>query len=101
MGSTTGLANGGKGGRCHCRHCCHQQSLSTPSLAPARLPPVLACSLLDNKLSEERIQEIVCEAVAIEKEFICEALPVDLIGMNGRLMSQVGWLVLGWGGGDR
>ena len=43
----------------------------------------------------------MCEAVAIEKEFICEALPVDLIGMNGRLMSQVGWLVLGWGGGDR
>jgi hypothetical protein len=32
----------------------------------------------------------VCEAVTIEKEFICEALPVDLIGMNGRLMSQVG-----------
>ncbi len=29
------------------------------------------------------------EAVTIEKEFICDALPVDLIGMNGRLMSQV------------
>lgn len=29
------------------------------------------------------------EAVTIEKEFICDALPADLIGMNGRLMSQV------------
>lgn len=46
-------------------------------------------SLLDNKLSQERIMEIVTESVAIEKEFICDALPVDLIGMNGRLMSQV------------
>ena len=47
-------------------------------------------SLLNNKLSQERIAEIVTEAVVIEKEFICDALPVDLIGMNGRLMSQVG-----------
>lgn len=45
---------------------------------------------MNNKLSQERIAEIVTEAVTIEKEFICDALPVDLIGMNGRLMSQVG-----------
>jgi len=48
----------------------------------------LLYSLLQNKLPQERIAEIVTDAVALEKEFICEALPVDLIGMNSRLMSQ-------------
>lgn len=38
--------------------------------------------------STEEIHAIVREAVAIEKEFICEALPCSLIGMNSRLMSQ-------------
>lgn len=50
-----------------------------------------ACMLygmLENKLSEETIYAIVEEAVALEKEFICEALPVDLIGMNAKLMAQ-------------
>lgn len=47
-------------------------------------------SHLNNKMSEERIADIVKEAVEIEREFVCDALPVDLIGMNGRLMSQVG-----------
>ncbi|KAL4858045.1 Ribonucleoside-diphosphate reductase small chain [Chlorella vulgaris] len=50
-----------------------------------------ACLLyrhIENKLSEERVSEIVSEAVAIEKEFICDALPVDLIGMNKVLMGQ-------------
>ena len=45
-------------------------------------------SMLKNQLSYETIYTIVTEAVAIEKEFICEALPVDLIGMNSRLMAQ-------------
>ena len=40
------------------------------------------------KLSKEQIKEIITEAVAIEKEFILEALPVKLIGMNSELMSQ-------------
>ena len=48
----------------------------------------LMYSLLNNKLSTERIAEIVTNAVELEKEFICDALPVDLIGMNARLMSQ-------------
>lgn len=43
---------------------------------------------LQNKLTEDRIREIICDAVMIEKEFICEALPVSLIGMNADLMSQ-------------
>ncbi|KAH7296789.1 hypothetical protein KP509_26G038800 [Ceratopteris richardii] len=44
--------------------------------------------LLNNRLSEERVREILCDAVSIEQEFVCEALPCDLIGMNSTLMSQ-------------
>ena len=40
------------------------------------------------KLSEERVSGIIKEAVAIEQEFVCEALPVKLIGMNKDLMAQ-------------
>lgn len=43
---------------------------------------------LVNKLSEKRILQIVCEAVDIEIEFLTEALPCRLIGMNGDLMAQ-------------
>jgi ribonucleoside-diphosphate reductase beta chain len=48
----------------------------------------LLYSMLQNKMEEYRIREIITEAVAIEKEFILEALPVSLIGMNARLMSE-------------
>jgi ribonucleoside-diphosphate reductase beta chain len=41
-----------------------------------------------NKLPKKTIEKIILDAVAIEKEFICEALPVRLIGMNSDLMSQ-------------
>lgn len=43
---------------------------------------------LANKVSEERIKEIITSALEIEKEFILESLPVRLIGMNSDLMSQ-------------
>jgi ribonucleoside-diphosphate reductase beta chain len=43
---------------------------------------------LQNKLSQERVYEIIQDAVEIEKEFITEALPVKLIGMNADLMKQ-------------
>jgi ribonucleoside-diphosphate reductase beta chain len=43
---------------------------------------------LENKVSEERIKEIILSALEIEKEFIIESLPVKLIGMNSDLMSQ-------------
>jgi ribonucleoside-diphosphate reductase beta chain len=43
---------------------------------------------LKHKLSTETIQQIIAEAVVIEKEFITEALPCHLIGMNSKLMSQ-------------
>ena len=48
----------------------------------------LLYSMLENKLSIETVQRIITDAVAIEKEFITEALPVDLIGMNAKLMQQ-------------
>jgi ribonucleoside-diphosphate reductase beta chain len=43
---------------------------------------------LVNKVSEERIREIIESALEIEKEFITESLPVSLIGMNSKLMSE-------------
>ena len=51
-----------------------------------------ACHLYKNHivgvLQPERVYEIIHSALEIEKEFITESLPVDLIGMNNRLMSQ-------------
>lgn len=41
-----------------------------------------------NPLSTERIHEILRDAVEIEKEFIVDALPCSLIGMNSKLMRQ-------------
>ena len=43
-------------------------------------------SLLNRKPSKETILSIITEAVVIEQEFLTEALPVDLIGMNSKLM---------------
>merc|ERR1712184_170290 len=48
----------------------------------------LMYSHLANKLPEERVKLIVCEAVEIEIEFLTEALPCALIGMNCDLMAQ-------------
>ncbi len=48
----------------------------------------MACRKLNNKLEPQRLTDIIIEAVDIEKEFLCEALPVGLIGMNKDLMSQ-------------
>jgi len=42
----------------------------------------------ENQVPKERITQIITEAVEIEKEFILEAIPVDLIGMKAPLMSQ-------------
>ncbi|KAL1451434.1 hypothetical protein WDU94_005811 [Cyamophila willieti] len=43
---------------------------------------------LVNRPSEERVRSIVTEAVLLEQEFLTEALPVNLIGMNCDLMKQ-------------
>ena len=48
----------------------------------------LLYSMLETKLSKDAIFEIIADAVAIEKEFVSEALPVALIGMNAKLMQQ-------------
>ena len=51
-----------------------------------------ACLLYNNhvvnKLDKKEIEKIILDAVEIEKEFILDALPVRLIGMNSELMSQ-------------
>jgi ribonucleoside-diphosphate reductase beta chain len=50
-----------------------------------------ACLLynqLQNKLPVSQVHEIITNAVTIEKEFVTNALPVKLIGMNADLMCQ-------------
>lgn len=50
-----------------------------------------ACLLynhLQTKLSEEEVVAIIAEAVEYEKEFVTDAIPVALIGMNEKLMCQ-------------
>jgi ribonucleoside-diphosphate reductase subunit M2 len=49
---------------------------------------VLLYSKLLKKVDKSRVYEIVKEAVEIETEFICDALPCRLIGMNSDLMTQ-------------
>ena len=48
----------------------------------------LLYSMLNTRLPVESVTAIIRDAVEIEKEFITEALPVALIGMNARLMQQ-------------
>jgi len=49
---------------------------------------VLLFSKLEKKPKKSKILDILKDAVEIEKEFICEALPCKLIGMNAKLMSE-------------
>ena len=48
----------------------------------------LLYSKLERPLDPVRVQEIITEAVTYEQEFVTEALPVNLIGINCRLMAQ-------------
>jgi ribonucleoside-diphosphate reductase beta chain len=48
----------------------------------------LLYSMLEHKLDPKEVQAIITEAVSFEKEFVTDALPVSLIGMNAELMSQ-------------
>lgn len=48
----------------------------------------LLYSQLKNKLPVETVQRVIADAVAIEKDFVKDALPVRLIGMNADLMCQ-------------
>jgi ribonucleotide reductase beta subunit family protein with ferritin-like domain len=42
--------------------------------------------MLNNTPGEQKLRNIVIEAVAIEKEFVCDALPCALVGMNADMM---------------
>ena len=46
---------------------------------------VLLFNKLERKPKKKKIEELIKEAVEIEKEFICDALPCKLIGMNAKL----------------
>jgi len=48
----------------------------------------LLYSYLNAKLPDQTIVDIVTGAVTIEKEFVCDALPVELIGMNQTMMCE-------------
>uniref|UniRef100_A0A7S2WT44 Uncharacterized protein n=1 Tax=Mucochytrium quahogii TaxID=96639 RepID=A0A7S2WT44_9STRA len=48
---------------------------------------MLYCMLV-NPLPEERVHQIISEAVAIECDFVSDALPVELIGMNSTMMVE-------------
>ena len=49
---------------------------------------ILLYSKLERKVSKKRVYEIVKDAVEIEKEFICDAIPCRMIGMNSKLMCE-------------
>lgn len=49
---------------------------------------ILLYNKLNKKLNKKKIIEIITEAVDIEKDFICSALPCRLIGMNSDLMNK-------------
>ena len=49
---------------------------------------LLYTKYLVQKLSKDRVYEIITDAVRIEQEFVTDALPVNLIGMNAKLMNQ-------------
>ena len=49
---------------------------------------ILLYSKLNKKINKSKVLEIIKDAVEIEKEFICDALPCRLIGMNSELMCQ-------------
>ncbi|OXB71123.1 UNVERIFIED_CONTAM: hypothetical protein H355_004851 [Colinus virginianus] len=55
----------------------------------------LLYSELQHKLPEKVVQDMIREAVTVERSFICEALPVDLIGMNNRESSGSEFHVVG------
>jgi ribonucleoside-diphosphate reductase beta chain len=48
----------------------------------------LLYSMLKTQLSQEQVTRVIIDAVTIEQEFVTDALPVSLIGMNAKMMSQ-------------
>ncbi|KAK4372484.1 hypothetical protein RND71_007868 [Anisodus tanguticus] len=56
----------------------------------------LLYSFMRKQLTRQKVHQIVHEAVEIETEFVCDALPCALIGMNAELMSQYIKVALGY-----
>jgi ribonucleoside-diphosphate reductase beta chain len=48
----------------------------------------LLYSMLENQLPKQEVQDIITQAVEFEKEFVRDALPVSLIGMNADMMCE-------------
>ena len=48
----------------------------------------LLYSMLENKLDKSEVQQIITQAVEFEKDFVSDALPVSLIGMNADMMCE-------------
>merc|ERR1712050_637896 len=48
----------------------------------------LLYGMMENKLPEDVVHDLIRNAVAVERKFICEALSCDLIGMNSELMTR-------------
>ncbi|KAF1783399.1 Ribonucleotide reductase-related [Phytophthora cactorum] len=63
-------------------------SFSNETRACTRISRAQCTRKLVNKLPESRVHEILRDAVVIEHEFVCDSLPVELIGMNSALMCQ-------------
>lgn len=70
----------------HCDFACLLYRYMTVHVHPSATPT--NHSLLENKLDPAVLTTIIVEAVEIELEFVTEALPVDLIGMNSGLMAE-------------
>jgi ribonucleotide reductase beta subunit family protein with ferritin-like domain len=47
---------------------------------------VLLYSMIENRLDEKTVHEIMKEAVELEKEFITESISCSMLGMNAELM---------------
>jgi ribonucleoside-diphosphate reductase subunit M2 len=47
----------------------------------------LLYGMLQNRLPDDVVHQIIGDAVEVEREFICDALPCDLIGMNSTMMT--------------
>jgi ribonucleotide reductase beta subunit family protein with ferritin-like domain len=67
---------------------CHSNELISRDEGMHTEFAVLMYSMLKDKPSKETILKIIKDAVELEKEFITESLPCDLIGMNKTLMKQ-------------
>lgn len=67
---------------------CHSNRLISADEALHRDFACLLFSMLEEKPSEEEVLQIITEAVELEKQFVTEALPVSLLGINAEMMSQ-------------